>query len=139
MLYNPGKFSSTDENMEDYEDMDDPDFEEEVEVGEEDGEEYEEGEGMEAIEENDEEEDGDFDYEEEDQSAPVYTIPPREIVAVEHPLIVKNLENGIKTFGRQPQWNKVRGNYFMPWIASAFCCLHNEEIPSHDSREIIIS
>ncbi|KAK6596921.1 hypothetical protein H4I96_09573 [Botrytis cinerea] len=93
--------------MEDYEDMDDPDFEEEVEVGEEDGEEYEEGEGMEAIEENDEEEDGDFDYEEEDQSAPVYTIPPREIVAVEHPLIVKNLENGIKTFGRQPQWNKI--------------------------------
>ncbi|RAL66382.1 hypothetical protein DID88_006074 [Monilinia fructigena] len=37
----------------------------------------------------------------------VYTIPPREIVAVEHPLIIKNLENGIKTFGRQPQWNKI--------------------------------
>lgn len=99
--------------MEDYEDMDDMEYEEEVEIGE-DEEEDEEAEGMEMIEENEneEEEDGDYDYEEEDQSAPIYTIPPREIVAVEHPLIVKNLENGIKTFGRQPQWNKVCGNYY---------------------------
>ncbi|ESZ94358.1 hypothetical protein SBOR_5267 [Sclerotinia borealis F-4128] len=102
--------------MEEYEDLNGMESEDEVyeEEGEEeedqdqDQDEDEEAEGMEMIEENDEEEGEDFDYEEEeDLSAPVYTIPPREIVAVEHPLIIKNLENGIKTFGRQPQWNKI--------------------------------
>ncbi|KAI9650994.1 tau 95 subunit of transcription factor TFIIIC [Ciborinia camelliae] len=95
--------------MDDYDDME---FEEEIdyeEGGEEEDDEEEEEEGeVGEIEENEEEEDGDYDYdEEEDPSAPIYTIPPREVVAVEHPLIIKNLENGIKTFGRQPQWNKI--------------------------------
>ncbi|KAB8292124.1 hypothetical protein EYC80_007867 [Monilinia laxa] len=103
--------------MEDYEDMEDIEFEEGVdfeEGEEEEEEEEEEGEDGEdqyaegIAEENEGEAAGDYDYEEEeDPSAPVYTIPPREIVAVEHPLIIKNLENGIKTFGRQPQWNKI--------------------------------
>jgi general transcription factor 3C polypeptide 5 (transcription factor C subunit 1) len=48
------------------------------------------------------------DYEEE-SSAPTYTIPSREVVAVEHPLIIQNLDNGIKTFGRAPNWSKVCG------------------------------
>ncbi|QSZ32882.1 hypothetical protein DSL72_002463 [Monilinia vaccinii-corymbosi] len=109
--------------MEEYEDMDDMEFAEEVdyegaeeeeeeEEDDEDEEGYEYAEGMaeeneEEEEEEEEEEVGDYDYEEEDRSAPIYTVPPREIVAVEHPLIIKNLENGIKTFGRQPQWNKI--------------------------------
>ena len=33
-------------------------------------------------------------------SAPVYTVPGKEIVAVEHPMIIKNIDNGLKTFGR---------------------------------------
>lgn len=33
-------------------------------------------------------------------SAPVYTVPHREIVAVEHPMAIKNIDNGLKTFGR---------------------------------------
>jgi len=31
--------------------------------------------------------------------APSYVVPQREIVAVEHPMIVKNIDNGLKTFG----------------------------------------
>jgi hypothetical protein len=33
------------------------------------------------------------------RSAPSFRIPPREIVAVEHPMIIKNIDNGLKTFG----------------------------------------
>lgn len=125
--------------MNDYEDMDDMDFEEELDL--EEGEERGEDEGglgirmgMGIMGENDEEEEeeegdegGDYDYEEEDPSAPVYTVPPREIVAVEHPLIIKNLENGIKTFGRQPQWNKVCRIYLIFGVPCCFdICMTNE-------------
>jgi hypothetical protein len=30
-------------------------------------------------------------------SAPAFTVPTREIVALEHPMIVKNIDNGLKT------------------------------------------
>jgi len=30
-------------------------------------------------------------------SAPVFTVPTRDIVALEHPMIVKNIDNGLKT------------------------------------------
>ena len=43
-------------------------------------------------------------------AAPVYTVPPRKVVAVEHPLVVKNLENGLKTFGRNRPFERVRLN-----------------------------
>jgi general transcription factor 3C polypeptide 5 (transcription factor C subunit 1) len=55
-----------------------------------------------------EEEMEDKDYAEE-SSAPTYAIPSREVVSVEHPLIIQNLDNGIKTFGRAPNWSKVCG------------------------------
>ncbi len=32
-------------------------------------------------------------------SAPIFTVPLREIVALEHPMIVKNIDNGLKTLG----------------------------------------
>jgi general transcription factor 3C polypeptide 5 (transcription factor C subunit 1) len=32
-------------------------------------------------------------------SAPNFTIPTRQIVAVEHPMVVKNIDKGLKTFG----------------------------------------
>ena len=33
-------------------------------------------------------------------SAPVYKVPAKEIVAVEHPMIIKNIDNALQTFGR---------------------------------------
>lgn len=80
--------------MSDYEDEDDDHMD------------YVEGEAGEE-EELEEVIEGD-DYQEE-ASAPTYTIPSREVVAVEHPMIIQNLENGIKTFGRAPNWSKVCG------------------------------
>ncbi|TVY73448.1 Transcription factor tau subunit sfc1 [Lachnellula suecica] len=35
------------------------------------------------------------------------TVPPRKVVAVEHPMIVKNLEKGIKTFGTNRPFERV--------------------------------
>jgi hypothetical protein len=32
-------------------------------------------------------------------SAPAFAVPMREIVALEHPMIVKNIDNGLKTLG----------------------------------------
>jgi hypothetical protein len=32
--------------------------------------------------------------------APVFTIPPRLLAAVEHPMIIKDLDKGLKTLGR---------------------------------------
>lgn len=42
------------------------------------------------------------------KSAPVYDIAPRNVVAVEHPMIVKNLDNGLRTFGNGPAFKRVR-------------------------------
>lgn len=33
-------------------------------------------------------------------SAPIYAIPQKEVVAVEHPMVIKNIDNALKTFGR---------------------------------------
>ncbi|KAK2624008.1 hypothetical protein QTJ16_006642 [Diplocarpon rosae] len=40
-------------------------------------------------------------------TAPVFQIPSREITAVEHPMIIRNLENGIKTFGRNRPFTRI--------------------------------
>ncbi|RFU35212.1 hypothetical protein B7463_g1097, partial [Scytalidium lignicola] len=39
--------------------------------------------------------------------APVYTFKPREVVAVEHPMVIKNIDNGLKTFGRTPALREI--------------------------------
>lgn len=36
----------------------------------------------------------------QDEQAPVHSVPPNDIVAVEHPMIIQNLDNALKTFGR---------------------------------------
>jgi hypothetical protein len=41
-------------------------------------------------------------------SAPVYMVPGREIVAVEHPMAIKNIDNALKTFGRGAPFAQVR-------------------------------
>lgn len=41
-------------------------------------------------------------------SAPIYMVPRREIVAVEHPMAIKNIDNGLKTFGRGSPLTQVR-------------------------------
>lgn len=39
---------------------------------------------------------------------PVLKVPARQIIALEHPMIIKNLDNGIKTFGRNHPFQRVR-------------------------------
>ncbi|KAG4440601.1 hypothetical protein IFR05_003918 [Cadophora sp. M221] len=41
------------------------------------------------------------------KQAPIYQIAPTEITAVEHPLIIQNLDNGINTFGRNKPFNRI--------------------------------
>ena len=36
-----------------------------------------------------------------------YTVPRRRIVSIEHPCIVKNLDNGLKSLGGEPQLKDV--------------------------------
>jgi hypothetical protein len=40
-------------------------------------------------------------------AAPVFKVPEREIIAVEHPMIVQNIDNGIKTFGNNHPFQRV--------------------------------
>ncbi|KAI1266705.1 hypothetical protein F5Y18DRAFT_382344 [Xylariaceae sp. FL1019] len=40
-------------------------------------------------------------------SAPVYDVPSRKIVAIEHPCIVMNLDNGLQSFGSRPNFRKL--------------------------------
>jgi general transcription factor 3C polypeptide 5 (transcription factor C subunit 1) len=42
-----------------------------------------------------------------DDTAPVYTIPSRRLGALEHPMIIKNLDKGIKTFGQHNAFQAV--------------------------------
>jgi hypothetical protein len=39
--------------------------------------------------------------------APYYDIPEKKILAIEHPMVVKNIDNAIKTFGRVPPFKRV--------------------------------
>ena len=52
------------------------------------------------------------------RTAPAYEVPPRKVVAVEHPLVIKNLENGLKTFGRNKPFERVSkeflSTYYFP-------------------------
>ena len=40
--------------------------------------------------------------------APTYVIPPRRLGALEHPMIIKNLDKGMKTFGQNNSFQSVR-------------------------------
>jgi len=40
-------------------------------------------------------------------AAPAYQVPPRKVVAVEHPMVIKNLDNGLKTFGTNRPFQRV--------------------------------
>ena len=44
---------------------------------------------------------------EDKDAAPWYTIPPRSIVSLEHPFIVKNIEKGIETLGGPSKLRRV--------------------------------
>lgn len=39
--------------------------------------------------------------------APSYNIAPREVIAVEHPMIIMNLDRGLKTFGTNRPFRRV--------------------------------
>ncbi len=42
------------------------------------------------------------------ETAPTYPVPARKLSAVEHPLIIKDVDKAIKTFGRSPAFQTVR-------------------------------
>jgi hypothetical protein len=50
------------------------------------------------------------DEQEDGGAAPRYTIPPRRLGALEHPMIIKNLDKGIKTFGQNNALQGVWSN-----------------------------
>ncbi|KAI1468943.1 RNA polymerase III transcription factor IIIC subunit-domain-containing protein [Daldinia caldariorum] len=39
--------------------------------------------------------------------APIYEVPPREIIAIEHPSVILNLDKGLATFGSDPNFQKL--------------------------------
>lgn len=41
------------------------------------------------------------------KAAPTFEIPANKIVAIEHPCIWQNTDNGLKTFGQEPEFHKV--------------------------------
>jgi general transcription factor 3C polypeptide 5 (transcription factor C subunit 1) len=49
--------------------------------------------------------------------APEFEIGTREVVAVEHPAIIQNLDNGIKTFGDNQPFERVSSST----VAAPFC------------------
>lgn len=40
-------------------------------------------------------------------TAPIYTVPQERVVSIEHPCIVRNFDNGIKSLGGEPQMKHV--------------------------------
>jgi hypothetical protein len=57
--------------------------------------------------------------------APAFEIAPREVVAVEHPAIIKNLDNAVKTFGRNQPFERVSLSLATP---AAFLYLHESSL-----------
>ncbi|KAK4467014.1 putative transcription factor tau subunit sfc1 [Cladorrhinum samala] len=49
----------------------------------------------------------DFSSGQDDDQAPTYPIPPRRLGALEHPMIIKNLDKGIKTFGQNNAFQAI--------------------------------
>ncbi|KAI1771854.1 hypothetical protein F4818DRAFT_192179 [Hypoxylon cercidicola] len=43
----------------------------------------------------------------DDTGAPVFDVPDRKIVAIEHPCVVMNLDKGLSTFGPEPDFQKL--------------------------------
>ncbi|KAF8860318.1 hypothetical protein BDZ45DRAFT_800898 [Acephala macrosclerotiorum] len=43
----------------------------------------------------------------EEGAAPIFKVPDREIIAVEHPMIIQNIDNGIKTFGNNRPFQRI--------------------------------
>lgn len=40
-------------------------------------------------------------------TAPVYTVPQERVVSIEHPCVVRNFDNGIKSLGGEPRMKHV--------------------------------
>jgi general transcription factor 3C polypeptide 5 (transcription factor C subunit 1) len=43
-------------------------------------------------------------------TAPFYIVPHERVVSIEHPCIVRNFDNGIKSLGGEPQMKHVSGD-----------------------------
>lgn len=63
--------------------------------------------GVRILDDDEEEEEDEEEVEAPAKLAPTYEIPGRFITALEHPMILENLENGLKTLGRGNPYAKV--------------------------------
>ncbi len=43
----------------------------------------------------------------DEEPAPFFTIPEREVFALEHPMVIRNLDKAIQTFGRNRPFLRV--------------------------------
>lgn len=48
-----------------------------------------------------------LDDENDQTGAPIFDVPDRKMVAIEHPCVVINLDKGLATFGPEPDFQKV--------------------------------
>ena len=55
--------------------------------------------------------------EREKTPAPAHTLQGREVFAVEHPMIIQNLDKALKTFGTNRPFRRVR--FYIPFFFSA--------------------
>lgn len=55
-------------------------------------------------------------------TAPVFEVPSRNVVAIEHPGLVLNLDNGLRTFGPEPNFASVCHSPPPPASVTAACC-----------------
>jgi general transcription factor 3C polypeptide 5 (transcription factor C subunit 1) len=53
-------------------------------------------------------------------SAPIYAVPHRKVVAVEHPMAIKNVDIGMKTFGRGAPLAQVSQELLSPHSLSLY-------------------
>lgn len=53
-------------------------------------------------------------------AAPVFKVAPREVFAVEHPMIVMNLDKGLKTFGTNGPFKRVSSAFIFERLIICF-------------------
>ncbi|KAI0376549.1 hypothetical protein F5Y04DRAFT_209826 [Hypomontagnella monticulosa] len=62
---------------------------------------------LDDIDEGYDDDEGDEEFEDEPLGAPIFEVPQRKIVAIEHPSVIVNLDKGLATFGPEPDFQKL--------------------------------
>ena len=74
----------------------------------------------------------------DDGTAPTYTIPRRSLGALEHPLIIKNLDKGIKTFGQNNAFRSVSPSFSIEQDSSKLANVNAPQILDSASPQISV-